>query len=62
MYKIISKQFKHILIGNLPTKEKAEEEVKYITEQCSLYKLDEIEIIYVEEKLHKPKKGLEEYV
>ena len=45
MYKIISKQFKHVLVGNLKTEKQAEEEIKYITEQCDLYKKNELEIV-----------------
>lgn len=45
MYKIISKQFKHELIGNLKTLKEANEELIYITEHCDLYKKEELEII-----------------
>jgi len=45
MYKIISKEFEHKLIGNLNTIKEAEKEIKYITEKCDLYEENELEII-----------------
>jgi hypothetical protein len=40
----IIKYKKHVLVGNLKTMADAEKEVKYITEECSLYKRNELEI------------------